>query len=528
VSKLDQWELEERMVELLPSQRAFVFAPEKFACIAGGYGSGKTRAGVLRGLILSAMVPGNQGIIGRFHGKDLEDSTKPVFFEVVPPTWIRSYNKQNNVVTLRNGSVIMFRHIHDANSKTGGKSRRVGANLGWFFIDQMEELELAHWNTMISRLRLPRSPKHFGFGAINPAGHDWNFDMFFKGVRPWEDLPGKYHQILRPSKNVLGVVVNSEENRRSNGGFVDDDYYDQMLRLYSKQWADRYVRCSFDDFSGRIYKDYFSGQEGDRYNPDRMSIHNITPFSIPKHWDLVVGIDVGGDPSPWAIMPHWIDEYGNVVVTRGLVKHSLKISEIAAWIKKNLPWNEQRTKFVIDYENKVAMLELAEHGIHSQPAQKEIFPGILRVSGYLHPMKGAPLPPWYFDTQPQWRIDRFRTAGSPRLFVTDDNIEWMKDFEGALWDDKKPNTPKKTDTNRFDVCDATRYAIMTRPIASELKPMPPDRSHLIVDPLTYKEWVKLDQRIADRMLLKRGGGSLREADVEEVTPVAPGTRNFEW
>src|SRR5581483_1587809 len=159
-NEIEQFEVDERLGELLPSQKEFIFSPARFSAIAGGFGSGKTRAGVLKGLLLSAMYPGNVGMIARYHGTDLEDTTIPVFFEVCPPSWIRRYNKKTNTVILRNNSVIYFRHIHDAqgakkaqaqsSSAFGPKTRRLGANLGWFFIDQMEEIEIEHWNAMIS------------------------------------------------------------------------------------------------------------------------------------------------------------------------------------------------------------------------------------------------------------------------------------------------------------------------------------------------------------------------------------------
>src|SRR4051812_36402141 len=127
--ELELFEVQERMEKLLGSQRAFIFAPEMFSAIAGGFGSGKTRAGIIKGLILSAMYPGNEGIIGRYRGTDLTDSTMPVFFEVCPPSWIakKGYNKKTQTVTLRNGSKIYFRHIHDPKARTA-KTRRVGAN----------------------------------------------------------------------------------------------------------------------------------------------------------------------------------------------------------------------------------------------------------------------------------------------------------------------------------------------------------------------------------------------------------------
>ena len=326
------------------------------------------------------------------HGTDLMDRVLPVFMDVCPQSWIQTYNKQARIITLKNQSQIMFRHLQDAGARGGQKTRRVGANLGFAFVDQMEEIDIEHFNVLVSRLRLTKVPKHFLFGACNPNGHDWIYSRFFRGFKEWTEIPldkeGKrpLYQVTRPDKDMLGVAVNSEENRQSNGGFVNDDFFDSMIRSYDAQWAERYIYCSFQEFTGKIYKSYQAGFEC----PEFASVHNIEPFPIPPTWELVVGIDVGGD-SPWAIVPAYIDEYGNAIVVDGWTKSSMNTSEVAAWIKTHLPWNSPKTTFVIDWENKLAMLELAEYGIHCRPAVKHIRTGLLRAGTFFSLRKGYPL-----------------------------------------------------------------------------------------------------------------------------------------
>ena len=130
----DAFDLEERLGKLLPWQREYLFAPENYKIGYGGWATGKTFINCAHGLILSAAYPGNIGLIGHYTETDLFDTAVPVFFDVCPPSWIRSYHKAKpQHVTLKNGSQVLFRHIHDAKVK-GMKSRRVGANLGWFFV----------------------------------------------------------------------------------------------------------------------------------------------------------------------------------------------------------------------------------------------------------------------------------------------------------------------------------------------------------------------------------------------------------
>ena len=65
-------EIGERAKNLLGSQRNFIFAPERFSAISGGFGSGKSFALVLKGVILSASIPRNVGSLLCYHGTDVE------------------------------------------------------------------------------------------------------------------------------------------------------------------------------------------------------------------------------------------------------------------------------------------------------------------------------------------------------------------------------------------------------------------------------------------------------------------------
>jgi hypothetical protein len=518
--KLHPYELEEKISRLNGSQEAFIWTPEKFAVIAGGFASGKTTAGVLKGLILSAIYPGNQGIIGRYRGTDLEDSTKPVFFDICPTSWIPKrggYNKGNNTVTLINGSKIYFRHIHDPNARTA-KTRRVGANLGWFFLDQLEEMERDHWNAMIGRLRNRNAKKKFGFAALNPNGRDWIQQTFFPNTAPFAE--GEYFRTQKKGE-LLGIMVNSEENRVSNGGFVDDDYFDSLLTQYSPEWVARYIHCSFDDFAGKIYKGYTLD-----------SVHNIDPFPIPSHWDLVVGIDVGGD-SPWAVVPNYIDDWGNTVVTEGYTGGGVNVRTIVDWIKTNLPWNSPRTTFIIDPENKVAMIELAEHGIHCRPAKKATLPSILRSGGYFHVNPMHDLPIWYFETQTPEAIARFNKKGSPRTFVFKTNRVYREEHDSYVWSPTKRNEPHKTHEKRFDTCDADRYVKFSRPEASRLPANAAAKYERLwkADSLSAKEAIALDKKRDARSQAKHGT-LVREATMEETEfferSKGKGSFGYEW
>ena len=499
-------DIRERLGDLRPSQSEFLFSPEPYSMLFGGWGSGKTTIGCVKGLILSAAYPNNCGLVGRYHATDLEDSTMPMFFELCPEKWIKpgGWKKARKTLTLKNGSTVLFRHIHDPNPR---RRHITSINLGWFFIDQVEEIELQHWNTLIGRLRRKEAIKRFGFGAGNPNGKDWIFDSFYKGYRPFAER--EFYQTHREGSR-LGIAVRSEENAKSNGGFVDDDYFVSLRGQMEPAWVRRYLDCSFEEFSGKIWSEY-----------SLTSIHNIKPFQIPSHWNMVVGIDVGGD-HPWSITVDAIDEHGNMITTKEFFKPSVNVAEVAAWIKANTPWNSGRCLFVIDWENKLAMLELSQdHAILCRPAIKKVHPGILRVGGYVHvrpkpPFADSILPDWYKDTQPPEAYAKWSKVGSPKWFIFENVVHTRRAFDRYIWDPKNPKKPLKKDD---DPCDARRYATMARPPVSKLPVLNERREWLKkASPVSAKEWAALDRRIAIRMRRFRGSGRLDESMRDETTP----------
>jgi hypothetical protein len=514
-----QYSITDAVTKLLASQRKFIFNPHPFAIATGGFGCGKSHAAVVKGLILSSEFSQNRGIIGRYHATDLEDSVIPLFFEICPPDWIRNYSKDRKVVTLRNGSEILFRHIHDEGKKKLGKaSRRVGANLGWFFIDQLEECRQEHWNTLVSRLRLAHIPKKFGFGTANPAGHDWIYQTWF--AQDYHSFrKGEFFQVCN-SPHGLGLAIRSEENRRSNGGFVADEDFDNMIAQMPDEWRSRYLDCSFEDFAGKIYRDYHLS-----------SVHNILPFEIPDEWPWGFSIDVGGS-APWAIGAWRVDPWHNNILVDEFYKPGVDAAEVAAWIRGHVKLRPT-TLGVIDYENRLATLELQQLLRFSiRPAMKSVRPGIIQVGGQMRVNPLMPLPPWYEKTQPQF--SRFRGMGSPQIFAVKSKCpKWSWEMDNYVWDDVENSKPKKENDHH---ADQTRYYVTALPKAHLYKtPVTSAERHLEklkrTDPLSAKEAVSMERHRRERTRQQSPEGVLAELedfDEREEMVVAQGNPNYDW
>jgi len=371
------------------SQDKSVFAQEKHLMLLGAYGSGKTRSSVERGVWLSLGSPNNEGLLGRAHATELETTTQAQFFEYINPNLIDTFNKKLNKVTTRplwNGakpSTIWFRHIIEPNPTRDHLS---GLNLGWFGIDQAEDVAYSHWNKLHGRLRRKHVKRHYGFGSANPKGHNWIYKMFMLPARlknrvERHTVPGITRdaivELYRASPDHLLVKSETEENIHN-----PPDYIGNLRRNNPPEWVARFVDGSTDEWSGRIYKEFSA-----------RSIHVIDPFDVPKHWPCIVAMDAGGD-APWAILVLRQDPHsGDVFLTNEFYEAGTLLAVIANWIKNSdysgIPhW--QDAEFVCDPENKQVILEFQSvHDIHVMAAMKgPKLPGIYRVSGYLHRQKG--------------------------------------------------------------------------------------------------------------------------------------------
>lgn len=170
-------------------QDDFVFSKAKFPCLAGAWATGKTMSAIDRAEIYSKGIPDNLGCIFRKTARSLNDSTLQDFqkYTGVKVSADRNYDYPN-------GSRVMFRHLDELDS-----INQQNINLGWFYIEQGEELESDRefW-MLIGRLRRDLKPsKEFeslglqlrsGWVIAN-AGDNW-----IKKI--WKDSPFEGSQLI--------------------------------------------------------------------------------------------------------------------------------------------------------------------------------------------------------------------------------------------------------------------------------------------------------------------------------------------
>lgn len=152
---------EDKVFKLIPPQSGFLRTPARYPAYVASWATGKSLTGIGKAMALSEEFPNNLGIIFRKEFTDLRDSTIKDFENY---TGLKVGSSRE--VVLPNGSTIMFRHIEELNNIQN-------INLGWFWIEQAEELDTdQQFFTLFGRLRR-RGVRHCGFITANTNGHNW-------------------------------------------------------------------------------------------------------------------------------------------------------------------------------------------------------------------------------------------------------------------------------------------------------------------------------------------------------------------
>ena len=438
----------------LPTQAAFVQDWDgRFRGFGGGLGNGKTSAGSALAYFLSVCFPGNCGYIGRWDGKELIQTTMAEFFRLVPETMFDVQNKQLGYLRFKpqyGGSEIFY---GDVKKEEWASS----LNLGWFWIDQAEEIDEARWNHGVSRLRrqvplldadgVPLAVKGtdlmaptYGFATFNPEGTQSFLWRFFHPDSPTRKPDYRLYQ----ATTYDGLAA----------GFVTQDYVDGMLSVFPEQAKKRYLEGSWDVFEGKVFS---------TFDPH---VHLIPPMALCSTWTYYVSMDHGlTNPTSigvWAVTEDGVAirirehyEGGGKPVSyhaaclKNLVSDLPKppvwmVLDPACWAK-NQSVGARVTSIVDEYN---------EHGVFPIPGQNNWQRGFNRVNEALaidptvrHPVTGE--------------------LGSPKLMAVSTCTNWSREMQNYKWKKARGtvlrNTPDEpVDWNDHSV-DETRYLLSLLP-----------------------------------------------------------------
>ena len=264
-------DLEDRY-DKMPKQLDFILDDHFQTALYGGLGNGKTDAMCYKALLLALLYPTALGLIGRKTYPELKDSTIRSFFKVCPEELIATWDRNNHTLKLKNGAEIIFRAFDDPD-----KVKSI--NLGWFAIDQLEEISEDLYLTLLGRLRHPDCRYAIGVGNPEPG---WV-------KRRFKDNNGK-------DSDLVLYEATTMENPH-----LPKNYVENLVKNYPKFWVDRYVYGRWENFEGQVFSEFHESE------------NVIDPFDVPKAWRTVFFIDYG-NRNPTAVLKFAIDYDDNYFI----------------------------------------------------------------------------------------------------------------------------------------------------------------------------------------------------------------------
>ena len=260
---------------LLNAQRKFLEIPHNYsldvAVYQGGYGSGKTFARALLGILLSIKFPGISGLVGAQTYTLVRDTTLKTYFEHLENIgfvenldyrWISTEQK----LVFRNGSEILFRHFDEPN-------KLKSLNLGFVEIEEMSDIPYDTFKMLLARMRQKKrkSWKNFTyriFGHTNPEIYrGWISKTF----------------VENPAPNYRLITAPTTQNK-----YLPDGFCNELKKLYDKDYYEVFVLGKSKEMnSNLVVKDFTQD--------------NIREIKYQQNLDVHISCDFNVDPMAWVL-----------------------------------------------------------------------------------------------------------------------------------------------------------------------------------------------------------------------------------
>lgn len=219
------WDLTDPQWEIFTSDK-------KFRIFLGGVGSGKTAIGWMNAVKFSIDYPGSMGVIISPTYTNLRDVILKEMDAWVPEWKIEEFNKTDKQLTLKNGSIILFRAADNERSI----ERLRGMSIAWFWIDEVTLLHKNIWNVMVGRIRQKGFP-HKAWLTGTPK-MNWVFDEFID----------EKTRITTDDEYKIVSEVSTDTNIH-----LPADYINTLKKTYSGKFYDQEILGKFVAFEGLIY-----------------------------------------------------------------------------------------------------------------------------------------------------------------------------------------------------------------------------------------------------------------------------------
>lgn len=488
----------------------------KIQIFGGGFGNGKTTGAVIKGLRLAREYPGSNGLIARSTYPKLNDTIRKEFLSWCPPAWIKSKNlSQDNVVHLKNGTVVNFRYIQQGGKNNeSSTSNLLSATYDWIIVDQVEDPEISHKDFLDLLGRLRGQTTYQGDDETMPtSGPRWMI-LMCNPTRNWV-----YRKLIKPLQDYKNGIINNdlmvdeetgkpiielfEGSTYDNKENLPDDFIKTLEASYKGQMRTRFLMGEWGAYEGLVYPEY------------NASIHTVDHDLMVNYFDELRGMGSfrniieaydHGIASPACYGLGFTDHMGNVFLLDGYYEKEKTIKELADGIKhvrylyniEDEPEEELARKVLADpavfkrtsgNSRSVGVTVsglFREEGIQMIRGNNDIISGIAKVQSYL-----------YIDQHHRHPIF-VDQVGAPRLFVSKKCTWFDEEISDYYW--KKDNItgePEDVPMDRKDhAMDMIKYMFTNRPRIASFKMRRPS-----IKP-EYRRWREHDMTNASRRSIR--------------------------
>lgn len=267
--------------KLLDAQRRFLEIPHDYtldvAVYQGGYGSGKTFAGALLGILLALKYQKIKGLVGAQTYTLVRDTTLQTYFEHLENMGFvegkdYKWSSTEQKLSFYNGSEIIFRHFDEPN-------RLKSLNVGFVEIEEMSDTPYETFKMLLARLRQKpyKTWKNFQyriFGHTNPEiQQGWIYKTFF----------------VNPSPNYRIICAPTTQNIYLPKGFCEE-----LKQLYDEKYYNTFVLGQTGNYSENLVVKDFTDE-------------NIKDIAYHKDFDVHISCDFNVDPMAW-VLAHKTDD----------------------------------------------------------------------------------------------------------------------------------------------------------------------------------------------------------------------------
>ena len=267
--------------KLLKAQREFLEIPHNYtldvAVYQGGYGSGKTFAGSLLGILLCMKFPGVRGLVGAQTYTLVRDTTLQTYLEHLDNMGFQEgidyeWSSTLQKLVFRNTSEVLFRHFDEPN-------KLKSLNLGFAEIEEMSDIPYETFKMLLGRMR--QQPKkewqnftYRIFGHTNPETQKgWVYKTFAENPAP------NYRLITAPTTQNI---------------YLPKGFCDELKKIYDEQYYNIFVLAQNGEYNkGLVIKDFTE--------------ENIREINYQNDLDLHISCDFNVDPMCW-VLAHKTDE----------------------------------------------------------------------------------------------------------------------------------------------------------------------------------------------------------------------------